>query len=664
MREHIIHFKMKRFLIILFTLFSLPLFAQHWWVDNTGTGDTLATIAEVNALGSGAGDTISFKKECEWRGVQLTVPGSGSAGSYVVYNSYGTGDKPKIFGSLQAITWTAEGHANIWQSATSVSDPNVGDDQDICFVEPDDSVKWGTFGAYSADFANLTGEYYWTWNANTVYVYAATDPDSRYTSVEVQQIETIIDLNNKDYIKIDNLELAYSVNGVKDRYAMPERTGITVSNCHIHHMGCINLGFDNPGYGIHVCYNNMLIEYNIIHDTGRRGCCIYNYMTDSVQHIVVHDNEFYDGTHTTGLDMSSGSVGNSGGIDSIWIYNNYVHDKNEVKPWVSVSMYIDGSGTGTGKIHHLWFYNNIMVYESASGLRLSEIYDAYVYNNTFYESNTNYSSSLLAIDYGGPIKVKNNIFYTTQPELWSYEGSCIQTSNIASNLIDANYNLVYRPDVTDVAYLILGTSYSTSEWADIKTDLGWELNSPNPADPLFINVTLPMEVDSLMIDALSPAVDAGIGVGINTDYRDSLRDENPDIGAYEYGGTNPDIPPDPPTISTNSVNIIYTRLARCGGDITDDGGGAISDRGICWSTSVNPTVTGSHIHIGTGDGAFSGYLEGLSANTTYYVRSFCYNESSEDPYYGGNETLTTPVHSVAKTGGKIVKIGGKTLILH
>jgi hypothetical protein len=166
-----------------------------------------------------------------------------------------------------------------------------------------------------------------------------------------------------------------------------------------------------------------------------------------------------------------------------------------------------------------------------------------------------------------------------------------------------------------------------------------------------------------MIDTLSPAIDARVGLGAYStyDYRDSLRDASPDIGAFEYGAEDFD-PPDPPTVTTTTPVIIYTRLARAGGNCTDDGGGTVSAKGYCWSTSANPTTSDSKVSGGTGEGAFSGYITGLAANTTYHVRSYATNQTAT--VYGSDVEFTTPVHSTGKTGGKYLKYQNKILILH
>ena len=41
------------------------------------------------------------------------------------------------------------------------------------------------------------------------------------------------------------------------------------------------------------------------------------------------------------------------------------------------------------------------------------------------------------------------------------------------------------------------------------------------------------------------------------------------------------------------ANIITSSSAYSGGLISEDGGGEISSRGVCWNTSPNPTIEDS-----------------------------------------------------------------------
>lgn len=98
-----------------------------------------------------------------------------------------------------------------------------------------------------------------------------------------------------------------------------------------------------------------------------------------------------------------------------------------------------------------------------------------------------------------------------------------------------------------------------------------------------------------------------------------------------------------PTVTTAAVTSIGTTTAVSGGNVTSDGGAAVTDRGVCWSASSGPTVASPRTHDGAGTGSFVSQLTGLSANTSYYVRAYATNSAGTS--YGNQvefKTLTTP----------------------
>jgi hypothetical protein len=93
------------------------------------------------------------------------------------------------------------------------------------------------------------------------------------------------------------------------------------------------------------------------------------------------------------------------------------------------------------------------------------------------------------------------------------------------------------------------------------------------------------------------------------------------------------------TITTTAVTNITGTTAVSGGDITNDGGSLVTQRGVCYSTSTNPTTANSTIISGSGTGSFTSNLTALSANTTYYVRAYAIN--SAGTAYGNQVSFTT-----------------------
>lgn len=81
-----------------------------------------------------------------------------------------------------------------------------------------------------------------------------------------------------------------------------------------------------------------------------------------------------------------------------------------------------------------------------------------------------------------------------------------------------------------------------------------------------------------------------------------------------------------PTVVTATVTEITANSAKGGGEVTNDGGAQVTERGICWSTHANPTLSDNHVAAGEGTGAFTALMSGLEANTTYHVRAYAINE--------------------------------------
>ena len=125
------------------------------------------------------------------------------------------------------------------------------------------------------------------------------------------------------------------------------------------------------------------------------------------------------------------------------------------------------------------------------------------------------------------------------------------------------------------------------------------------------------------------------------------------------------------TLTTNVATSVTNITAISGGNITSDGGTPVTARGICWSTSPNPTISNDTTKNGSGLGLFTSNLSNLLGNTIYYVRAYAINTSGIS--YGNQISFTTiapvfpnlsttaisAITSVsAATGGSIINNGG------
>lgn len=124
-----------------------------------------------------------------------------------------------------------------------------------------------------------------------------------------------------------------------------------------------------------------------------------------------------------------------------------------------------------------------------------------------------------------------------------------------------------------------------------------------------------------------------------------------------------------PTVTTSEPSATATTIT-VGGNITDNGGYAVSDRGVCYSASNSePTITEEKVSGGKGNGEFSVSVTGLAAGTTYYLRAYATNENGTSygkvisvktkdglPIVSTSETTATS--TTISTGGNITSDGG------
>jgi uncharacterized protein (TIGR02145 family) len=133
--------------------------------------------------------------------------------------------------------------------------------------------------------------------------------------------------------------------------------------------------------------------------------------------------------------------------------------------------------------------------------------------------------------------------------------------------------------------------------------------------------------------------------------------------------------PATPMISTTAITGITQTTATSGGEVINDGGASVTSRGVCWSTSPDPTTEDSKTTESGGTGSFTSNITQLTPTTMYYVRA--YGTNSAGTGYGNqilftsksvtNPTLTTSeVISITPTsavsGGNIVSDGGASII--
>jgi hypothetical protein len=117
-----------------------------------------------------------------------------------------------------------------------------------------------------------------------------------------------------------------------------------------------------------------------------------------------------------------------------------------------------------------------------------------------------------------------------------------------------------------------------------------------------------------------------------------------------------------PQLSTAVATVVLASSAVLGGNIVNDGGSAVTERGVCYGKSSMPTIESDTLNCGTGTGNFVASATGLEIGTTYYVRAYAVNSIGTS--YGNEVSFTTVALPTLTTSaftdvnGTSVKAGG------
>jgi uncharacterized protein (TIGR02145 family) len=113
-----------------------------------------------------------------------------------------------------------------------------------------------------------------------------------------------------------------------------------------------------------------------------------------------------------------------------------------------------------------------------------------------------------------------------------------------------------------------------------------------------------------------------------------------------------------PVLTTSLVSDIDLTSLVCGGNVTGDGGAAVTARGVCWSTNQIPTTDDNKTLDGTGTGSFTSNITGLTANTSYNLRAYASNNIGTS--YGDMVVCSTgAVTDVDGNAYRIITIGAQ-----
>lgn len=124
----------------------------------------------------------------------------------------------------------------------------------------------------------------------------------------------------------------------------------------------------------------------------------------------------------------------------------------------------------------------------------------------------------------------------------------------------------------------------------------------------------------------SGAFDSSL-TGLTVDASYYIRAYATNCEGTSYGEQQHFIPTAYPTLTTSPISDIDAPTATGGGNVIGSGDTAVTIRGVCWSTSPNPTLADNCTNNGTGTGIYTSSLTGLLDRTTYYVRAYAVNSA-------------------------------------
>jgi uncharacterized repeat protein (TIGR02059 family) len=532
---------LKSILITHFIFVSLIANASKYYVsisegkdraNGLSANSAWKTVSKVNRTSFSPGDSILFNCGDLWRET-LTIPSSGTSSSPVYFGSYGSGAKPKIYGS-NTTTWTNYS-GNIWVSASTFTDPYAGTYQGGVYFEKSGVTSWGH--VKKAAIVNLSAEYDWTWVSGNIYVYAASDPTTRYDAVEINQRDNCIELNNKNYLVIDNLDIRYSkIAGIKEEWPFDGEIGLEVKYCHVSHIGVKN---SNVGYGIECYHSNTNINHNNVSECGRRG--ISSHVQDAAVGARLHDiifeyNTVYNCYHA-GISTVSDIDGAT--LENVYVRYNLVYDdltQQTTAPEGYPSLHYGITGKRNSKnvtLVNINYYCNISLNSTFSSVEINSAENTNVYNNVFYGVNPNSDAFSGQIYLSGSMKncsIKNNIFYNNNVFAHNSYWPCIySTYEPDKATIDIDYNIYYNVDNTNMYFNLQGSGgpFYINDLNDYKTVTGWDKHSIMSSDPLVVSPS------DMHLQTISPGIGAGITVSqVKTDIEGNDFSNPPNIGCY------------------------------------------------------------------------------------------------------------------------------------
>lgn len=553
---------------------------RTYYVDNRNGDDAndglspksaWKTLDKVNSITFQPGEYVLFKRGGIWHRI-LEVSSSGSSGNPVTFGAYGEGNKPVLTGRGSVPGWDTSSNwtqydENIW------------------------SIYYGPYKIASRVWlsgveytkarvlANVNATYRWffDYSSSLLYVYAESNPAVYYSNVEESMaVEgVVVRIYEKEYVTIKNLD-------IRGGYTSIEIIGsnyVVIENC--------NVGFYSGHMGIWISGkpSKKPSNYGVIReckiDSGYRLSYYYEkartedgiHMRNNVNHWEIYDNEIWDWGHS-GISLWQADEDTTVSFNKI--YSNFITSRDvsygrgfEIKGRERGAQFnefcfnIVRDTTVPNQIggdHNLVCYNiidtveNTIVYPDSfsPGIVLTPA----MTSNPDYVSNYNkiYNNVIYNTDGAGIVvegwpkgfsirynEIKNNIIFNCGknsiywdqrniglyvfPIGWGENATATATDNIFQN------NIIYNSGVENVVSYN-GTAMTVDEFNSMNSANNDTISGNLQLDPMFNDP----KNHNFKLKYLSPAIDAGIYVGLTRDFEGTPipQGKTVDIGAFEY----------------------------------------------------------------------------------------------------------------------------------
>ncbi len=453
------------------------------------------------------------------------------------------------------------------------------------------------------------GEWYYDSNTNRLYLWAAGGVNPNTLTVEAKKRIYAFDLSSRSYINITGINIFASsvkmsdsnyckVSDMKAEYVSHDldvtsqySTGILMSgtNNELRNSTLIY----SSGNLVSIQGTGNKVINNLIHEADYSAADIPAIYLLGSNHLISHNTVYNAGRHLIFMPVQNSRIQ----------YNNlYNAGKLTRDCGILYDFAWDGQGT---VIHHNYVHDNLAKNYSGSGIYLDNGSKGYIVHHNVVWGN--YTGIRLNTPSNFNLIYNNTTYNNGNVGYW---GSSFSTDLYGDRIFN---------NIFTTAFTLPGTQTEGN-------------NITSGTNPLFVNPA----AYNFRLQAASPAVDAGVVIsGITEGYVGP----SPDIGAYEYGGTdwtaghNFASPPDP---AFESASVLYdNNVKQSGFENGIISPWVITHSGTAASVSV-PRSCSKSVRLGTGADGIKQVLSGLSPNTSYVCTAWVKADSGEQIQIGVN----------------------------